>query len=70
METNTFTIVVTRIDDVDVEAFFVTYDNAIMRGKDEDNKAAFLFVYLGGEARSAYCSKFIRGWSFAEESRN
>lgn len=53
METTTSTIGFTGTDDVDVGAFLFTHDNAIMRGKNENDKAACIFAYLAGETHSS-----------------
>lgn len=53
-----------------VEAFHFTYDNVLMRGKNEEDKAACLLAYLDGEARASYRANFIAGWSLSEKSRD
>lgn len=56
--------------DADVEEFLFMYDNVVMRGKSDEEKAATLFAYLEGDAKSAYRSKFISGWSLSEEGKD
>lgn len=70
MEVNTPTIIFTGTGDDCVEAALFKYDNAIMRGRNENDKVACIFAYLSGEARASYGAKFIVGWLLAEQSCN
>lgn len=51
-------------------AFVFTYGYVIMREKEYDAQAAYLFAYVNGEARSAYRSKFITVWFLTRKGKN
>lgn len=53
-----------------MEAFIFTYDYVIMGRKVDDTNSTCLFAYLNREARSAYPSNFITGWSLTEEGKS
>lgn len=58
------------IDNADVAELLLPYATVIVRLKDKEEKAARLFGYLSGGARSDYRARFIIGWRLPEKCQN